>query len=154
MPVYMNWGASEPPKIQGDVNERGHARWIELQSVSWGLQRSARAEEKEASAPTFSEIIVTKLQDKSSHSLFREAMSGQPTDVTIDFVKTDEGGPLVWMKYKLVKALISSHSMSGSAHGENRPIESFSINFTKLDYGPGVTPHTGNPPATTYPGIP
>ena len=91
MPVYMNYN-----KIPGDVTADGHAKWIELNSFKFGVGRgiaspTGASADRESSAPSMSEIVVSKASDVSSPKLFNEALQGEGRIVQIDFCKTDKG---------------------------------------------------------------
>ena len=129
MPIYVKYGA-----IDGDVTEQGHKKWIEVNSFQWGVGRgisspTGGSEDRESSAPSISEIVVTKPTDVASVKLLDEALHGSGTDVTIDFMKTDKGALSVYLEYTLTNVMVSGYSLSS---GGDRPQESLSFNFTKV----------------------
>jgi type VI secretion system secreted protein Hcp len=131
MPIYMKYEG-----IDGDVTAKGHEKWIELNSFQWGVGRgisspTGRGADRESSAPSISEVVVTKAQDISTTKLLDEALQGEGKVVTIDFCKTDKGALEVYMAYKLTDCLVSGYSISS---GGDRPSESISLNFTKIEF--------------------
>ncbi len=131
MPIYMNYEG-----IKGDVTESGHKDWIEVNSFQWGVGRAigsptGRGMNREAAAPSVSEIVVTKPLDKSSNALLREALQGAGKKVTINFCKTEANKLETYLEIKLENVLISGFSESS---GGDRPSESISLNFTKVEY--------------------
>jgi len=82
-------------------------------------------------APSIHEIVVTKDTDISSTKLVNEALQGEGQKVKIDFVKTDKGNLEVYMQYTLEDCMISGYSKSS---GGDRPVESISLNFTKVEF--------------------
>ena len=150
MPIYMNYN-----NIPGDVTADGHVNWIELNSFQWGVGRgisspTGGSADRESSPPSLSEITVTKDQDKSSTKLLLEAYQGEGTDVVIDFCKTDKGNLEVFLEFTLNKTMVSGFSMSS---GGDRPSETLTLNFTKVEYklitqNPDGT--TGDPDTATY----
>jgi type VI secretion system secreted protein Hcp len=150
MPIYVKYGA-----IDGDVTAAGHEKWIEINSAQFGVGRgisspTGGSADREASAPSVSEIVVTKPTDVASTKLFNEALQGEGTDVTIDFCKTDKGKLETYMTYTLTNTMVSSFSMSS---GGDRPMESLSFNFTKVEFkntAMGAANDTGSPDAVTY----
>ena len=97
-----------------------------------------------------SEITVTKVTDIASTKLLNEAYQGEGVKVTIDFCKTDKGQLEVYLTYTLEDTLISGYSISS---GGDRPMESLSLNFTKVetkDVGMGAKNETGSPETVTY----
>lgn len=131
MPIYMKYDG-----IDGDVTADGHAKWIELNSFQWGVGRgisspTGASADRESSAPSISEVVVTKQQDVATTKLLDEALQGEGKVVTIDFCKTDKGKLEVYMAYKLTDVMVSGYSISS---GGDRPTESISLNFTKVEF--------------------
>ena len=131
MPIYMKYDG-----IDGDVTAEGHPKWVELNSFQWGVGRgisspTGASADRESSAPSISEIVVTKAQDIATTKILDEALQGEGKKVTIDFVKTDGKKLEVYMAYKLENVLISGYSISS---GGDRPSESLSLNFTKIEF--------------------
>lgn len=140
MPLYM--GVFQKPNVldtsfKGDVKAKGYEGWIELQSAQVGASRSitnatGRGSGREASAPSVQEIVATKFQDSVSTAIFKEALSGSGKLIVIAFVK-DDG--TAYLRIVLQDTLISSYSVSGhGSEGHGKPIESFSLNFTKVTF--------------------
>jgi type VI secretion system secreted protein Hcp len=135
MPIYMHFEG-----VDGAVTAEGHKKWIELQSCQLGVHRNVtsptgRGQNREAAVPAMSEIVVTKLQDCSSTGLFKASLWGEGKKVKIDFVKTDQNKFEAYMKIELESTLVSSYSTSGmGGEGSERPMESLSLNFTKITY--------------------
>lgn len=130
MPIYMKYAA-----LKGDVTADGHKDWIELNSMQWGVGRgisspTGASADRESSAPSISEITVTKAQDVSTIALLNEAYQGEGVDVTIDLCKTDKGKLETYLSYILTNCMISGYSVSS---GGDRPSESLSLNFTKIE---------------------
>jgi len=154
MPIYMNYDSLA---IKGDVTEENHKTWIELKSFQWGVGRgisapTGAAADRESSAPSISEIVVTKDSDSSSPKLLNEALQGEGKTVIIDFCRNAPGkaGLQVYQTYTLTNCMISGHSFSSS--GE-MPSESLSLNFTKIEYKNVPSKATGeaaSPETVTY----
>ena len=115
-----------------------HKNWIDIESWSWGASSvgsanggvwkttNGGAAGREASSPSVSEIVVTKNQDASSPALMKavKPKRGQLTN------KTNRGGT-EYYKVELTDILVSSVQ---SSSGGDRPMESLSLNFTKITY--------------------
>ena len=74
MPIYMKYDG-----IDGDVTAEGHEKWIELNSFQWGVGRgisspTGASADRESSAPSISEITVSKMQDAATTKLLEELM--------------------------------------------------------------------------------
>ncbi|VTS01236.1 Uncharacterized protein OS=Azospirillum lipoferum (strain 4B) GN=AZOLI_1016 PE=4 SV=1: DUF796 [Gemmata massiliana] len=131
MPVYVKYG-----KIVGNVTEANHKDWVEVNSFQWGVGRGigspvGKSANREASAPSVSEIVVTKEMDKSSFAWLQEALTGKGVECTIHFCSTDGKNLRMYAEYKLTNCMVSGCSVSS---GGDRPTESLSINFTKIEY--------------------
>jgi type VI secretion system secreted protein Hcp len=135
MPIYMNYNDLA---VKGDVTATGYEGWIELNSFQFGVGRgisspTGGSADRESSAPSISEITVSKDQDSSTGKLLTEALKGEGVSVVIDFTKTASGQLTKYMEYKLTNCMISGFSTSS---GGDRPTESLSLNFTKLEVDP------------------
>jgi len=131
MPIYM-----EIEGVKGDVTAEGHKDWIEVQSFQWGVGRgitsaTGGSKDREASAPSISEITVTKVSDMASANLLRETLWGEGKKVKIDFCKTDKDKFEPYYQFELEETLVSGYSVSS---GGDRPTESLSLNFTKITF--------------------
>ena len=131
MALFMQFGA-----LKGEVTQETHKDWIEINSLQWGVGRGIGSgvgggSLRESSAPSVSEITVTKVMDVSSPLLLKEALGGKAVQVKIEITQTDDSGKHVsFQKYVLTNTLISGYSISS---GGDRPSESLSLNFTKFD---------------------
>jgi type VI secretion system secreted protein Hcp len=131
MAIFMKYG-----DLKGEVTAEGYKDWIELGSFQWGVGRGISAgvgggSKREASAPSVSEITVTKTMDAFSPLAFKESLGGKGTQVKIDITRTDnKGNHQAFQKYVLENVLVSGYSLST---GGDRPSESLSLNFTKVD---------------------
>ncbi len=133
MPIYLKYNDGA---IKGNVTEKGHKEWVEVNSFQWGVGRGigspvGRSANREASAPSVSEIVVTKMMDKSSFAWLQEGLKGKGVKCEIHFCATDAGQLKTYATYKLENCMISGYSVSS---GGDRPTESISINFTKVEF--------------------
>lgn len=145
MPIYMKYG-----DIAGDVTTDGYKDWIELSSAQFGVSRQmtsgARGAQRESSAPNISEIVITKVQDKSSAQLFKELLAARHGNkVEIKFSTTSKDKTKSCLTLELSDCAISSYTLSG--HGgdhHDHPQESLSLNFTKILFIPTPLDNKGN----------
>jgi type VI secretion system secreted protein Hcp len=134
MSIYMKYGA-----IKGDVTAAGHQGsdgWVEINSFQYGIGRaicsaSGGSKDREASAPSISEINITKPTDISSTAWMEQALYGRGVNCQIDFCKTDKGQLEVYQSFSLENCLISGFTVNS---GGDRPTESITISFTKIIY--------------------
>jgi type VI secretion system secreted protein Hcp len=134
MPIYMKF---TNPAINGDVTTAGYTQQILLNSLQWGVGRAigaatGKSGNREGSTPTVSEITVSKEFDNASGGLLKEALgTGTKGTAVISFVRTDDGGAKVYLVATLTDVALSSFSLSS---GGDRPSESLSLNFTKIEW--------------------
>ena len=139
MAVYLHYDG-----IDGEATHEDHKKWIDIGSVQFGIGRGistpvGSAANREASQPSVSEIVVTKSMDSASPKLFTESATGSAgKTVKIDLVSTGSPG-VTYAQYTLTNTLISGYSVSS---GGDRPSESISLNFTKIEYK--LTPTDAN----------
>ena len=132
MPIFMHYDG-----VDGNVTAKGYEKWIEVQSFQFGSGRgistpTGGAENREASAPSVSEVVVTKLMDKASPKLFEESLIGKDGKI-VKIVMTRTGKELAELcLYKFEEVLVSGYSVSSG--GDGAPSESLSINFVKFEY--------------------
>jgi type VI secretion system secreted protein Hcp len=135
MAAYLKYGS----EIKGESLAEGHKGsdgWIEIGSVQWGCGRAIStpvggSSKREASAPSVSEISISKLMDSTSPKLAQEALVGKAVDAMIELVETGEGQLETFLTLKLTNCMISGYSFSS---GGGRPSESLTLNFTKIEY--------------------
>lgn len=125
-------------KINGLSEIDKHEKWIQVDSLQFGVGRaisiSSGGADRDTSNPSFSEITVSKSMDISSPDIFAESIAGKAAEqAEIHFVQTSgtDAKGQVFLKLTLIKPLLSGYSMSS---GGERPSESLSINFTKIEY--------------------
>lgn len=148
MAAYLKYGT----KITGESKATGHEKWIEINSVQLGAGRAistpvGTSSKREASAPSISEVTVTKLMDSTSTALFNEACVGTALDAEIHLVETSADKLETFLEIKLTNSMISGYSASS---GGDRPSESISLNFTKIElrYIPFDDDHKAGTPVT------
>lgn len=143
-PIFMQYQG-----ITGDASKSSCSRSnaIELNSFQWGVGRgisspTGGSSDRESSAPSVSEIVVTKDTDSASVPLLKESLNGEGKSVKIDFCRTAGENQQPYLEYNLQNTLVSKYSISS---GGDRPTESISLNFVKIQvtffaFGPNGTP--------------
>lgn len=130
MPIYM-----QIQGIDGDVSAEGFRGWFEVFSFSWGVSNHATVGGGGGGAgrATFSDLSVMKPAGKGSPALFVNCASGRHfARAEVDVAMSTEGGPTVFEKFLLTDCMITSYQIGGS--GGERPTESLSLNFTKIEF--------------------
>lgn len=129
MGIYMKFGS-----VKGDATHSDHKDWVELQSIQFGIGRSitmtvGAVQNREASHPSISQITVTKPMDGSSYKFFEEACIGKDGQKCTIHLVTNENQ--VFAEYEMENTLIAGYNISS---GGDRPLETLSLNFTKILY--------------------
>ena len=131
MAIYMKYA-----DVDGSSTAQSHEKWITLDSIQWGGGRAigtptGSAKNREASMVSISEVVISKNQDNSSPELLKRSYVGTDgEDVTIHLTTTSNEGVNTIMELKLTNTLVSGFSVSS---GGDRPSESVSMNFTKIE---------------------
>jgi type VI secretion system secreted protein Hcp len=123
--------------VEGESTAKGHEGEIEVLSWSWGVSNSgssATGSGAGAGKANFQDISITKVLDKSSPQLFLGTASGkQYATATLKAVAdTNKDGKQDYYVIKLTNVLVSSFQQGGASGGD-RPIESLSLNFAKIE---------------------
>lgn len=131
MAIYVNW-----KDIKGSVTAKGFEKQIEVDSFGFGVGRAIAMEagnmsNRESSAPSISEISISKTMDNSATALFKESLTGpKGKKVEINFVRTGSDKVIKFVSYELHDVLISGYSVSANASGD--PVETLSLSFSKI----------------------
>lgn len=131
MAIFLKYG-----NMKGNATHEEHKDWLDVDSLQWGVGRAistpvGSAQNREASEPQVSEVTFTQVMDVGSVTLFQEACTGHDgKDCLIHLVSTGTPGR-TYAEFKLYNTLVSGYSMST---GGDRPVESVSLNFTKIEF--------------------
>lgn len=121
--------------LKGEVTAFGYKEWMQCSTFELGMGRGisvsgAGASRREATAPSVSEIRLTKEMDSIDALLWKEALGGAARKWEIHLTQTDRGGKhIAFLKYICEDTLISGYSIAGA---DGRPSISLSINFGKI----------------------
>ena len=142
MAIYMKFG-----DIKGQVTTEGFKDWIELHSMQMGVSRGittgAGGASREGSHPMISDISVSKVFDVASPKLFQDSVAGAfDSKVEIKLTTTTKNKIDTYLAFELVDCGVSNFSTSSSG---DAPMESFSLNFTKITYTPSPLDVQGTP---------
>lgn len=119
--------------IQGSVTEKGHEEEIMLESFSWGATNPGIVRSPTPTgASSFSPINVVIRLDQSAPKLLVAAARGDSIPkVEIKIFRSGEKKE-EFLKITLQNAIISSYQARGASG--DIPIESVSLNFSKIKY--------------------
>lgn len=126
--------------IKGEATDDGHKEWINLLSVSQSITRPMSSgisgSTRQRGSTTFGDVVVVKELDKSSTKLQESIAMGQ----VIPFVELELASPAgaagsssePYLRYELTNVQITNYRLSGAVSGDERPTESFSLNFEEI----------------------
>ena len=117
--------------------DKGHDKWIDIESWSWGASQSAgHGGGGGAGKVSVHDISITKNTDKSSPKLAEAVAKGKVFSVAPtrkQVTQTTTHGGQQYYEVKLEDIMVSSFQTSPSSGGD-RPMESLSLNFTKMGW--------------------
>jgi type VI secretion system secreted protein Hcp len=131
MAIYM-----KVPGAEGSVTASGYEKWIELDSMNFGVHRTVSMDtgnmaNRAAGLPSFSEISVSKATDNSTYGLLTEAVLGKEgKEIELAVVEPGDA-PIEYVKYTLKDAIISAYDMSAGPDG--MPMESVTISYSWVE---------------------
>ncbi|GHD56203.1 Hcp family type VI secretion system effector [Jeongeupia chitinilytica] len=126
--------------IKGDCELEGYKDKIEVMSYSHNVAMQVTNDvsntERTSGKPHIGEFTLTKFVDGSTPSLNQYCCSGKPlatATITIGRNAADSSGKIMpFITYTLDNVILSNVSVSGGAGG--KPVETLSINFTKIKW--------------------
>ena len=116
--------------IDGESIQKGHEKWIEILSYSWGATNGGPFPPGNVE---FADFSLTKLYDSSSPPLLLSLAQGKHLDEALfEFTKTTGSAtPEVYLTYEFSDVLLTSYGVGGSSGGGS-PSESWSFSFAKV----------------------
>lgn len=119
--------------IKGEATADQFKDMITVLTMDFNVHReitsyTGTAMDREASATRLGDVTITKLQDKASSDLFKEATIGKGKKATFYITKQGDAVEEI-MKIELTDAMISNYSVSVSG---DRPVESITISYTEM----------------------
>jgi type VI secretion system secreted protein Hcp len=125
--------------IKGESLDEKHKDKIEIDSFSWGVSNSGnmgRGSGGGTGKADFQDLIFTKQTDKSSPLLVKAAASGDHIKKAVLIARKAGGkaGQVEYFKITLEDVMVSSFTTGGNAGSSSIPVDSFSLNYTKMKY--------------------
>ena len=123
--------------IKGESQDKAKAATIEVASFSWGLSNmgtSSGGGGGGASKASFNDISFMCSTNVASTSLFLRCVNGKPIPKATLHVRKQGDTPQEYYTITLSDCLISSFQASGSDGSGAVPMESFSLNYAKIEF--------------------
>ena len=131
MAIFMKFGDKK-----GDVDTTQYKEWIMCHSFQFGSGRGIQTStgsgaNRQGSHASVSEVTVTKNLDPASLHLWRDSLDGKlNTKVEFSFTRADQDNS-EYLHVTLFDTGVSGFSISS---GGDRPSESISLNFAKIEF--------------------
>jgi type VI secretion system secreted protein Hcp len=138
--------------IDGESQQKGYEKWIEIHSFSWGATNSmthAHGGGGGAGKVSVHDISFTHAFDKASPALMMHCAQGKHIKSAIISARKAGGTQQDYLTYKLTDLLVSSYQSGGQS--SDVPTEQVTLNFNKfeiryLDQETGETEVASCPP--------
>ena len=130
MPIFLKLG-----DVEGEATADGHEGEIEIMSYSFGASNSGSmiGANKGSGTSQITDMSLTHMMDKASPNLFAKCYDGEVIDEAVLTIQKTVGGEDVdYQIYTMDSVLVTSAMTSGSSGGDDKPMESFSLNFAQL----------------------
>lgn len=126
--------------IKGESVVKGYEDQIDILSWSWGLNQSGTTHLGTGSGSgkaSVNDLVITHYVDAASPNLVSACFSGKHIAKATLTMRKAGGTALEYVVFDLEKLMITNVSHGGNS-GEDRPVETFSLNFAKvkLSYQP------------------
>lgn len=125
--------------VQGESTDDKHKGEIEIESWSWGASQpglvsggSGAGGGGGAGKVTVNDFHFSKAVDKASPVLMLSTATGQHFPKAVLTVRKAGGDQQEYIKITLTDVLISSYQVGGDQSA--LPVDSFSLNFAKIEY--------------------
>ena len=123
--------------IKGETQDHKHKETIEIDSFSWGANNMgtfAGGGGGGAGKVSYSDLSFTTSANKASPKLMLSCATGAHIKKATLFVRKAGGKQEDYYTITMSDVLVSSYQSSGSAGGDSLPMDSFSLNFAKIEY--------------------
>ena len=118
--------------VEGESKDKAHGKEIDVLFLNWSsAMQSSRAGAAGTVKASGEDVSVTKYIDKATPKLFESLATGKHIAEAKIVVRSTGGNPVEYLKYTLLDVMISSYSTGAS--GEDRPTESISFNYGKIE---------------------
>lgn len=131
--------------IEGEVLDKDHQNWIQVESFSWGMSSSGRPTGGGGGGKAqFLDLAIAKRLDKASPNLFLHGAQGRSIPEVVLVLRRGGSEPFQFFKITLNDVLVSSSSVSGSSV-EEWPSETLTLAYGKIKWSYTPQLPTGAP---------
>jgi type VI secretion system secreted protein Hcp len=121
--------------VPGEAAATGHKDEIEIASFSMGIARPAPAGGggTQTGRAQFTDISFSHQLDKASPLLMLRCAQGTQIPTAVLTCRTASASPFVFYKITLTDVIVTSVSVGGASGGD-RPTETFSLNYARIEW--------------------
>ncbi len=123
--------------IEGESTDNRHKGTIEISSFSWGVSNTSTrggGGGGGAGKVNFQDLSFMSRVSKASPVLFLACCKGNHIPKATLFVRKAGGEQQDYFVRVLLEEVLVSSYQTGGSSGEDSPTESFSLNYTKIEY--------------------
>ncbi|MEW6604192.1 MAG: type VI secretion system tube protein Hcp [Thermoproteota archaeon] len=125
--------------IEGESTDARHMGEIEVLSWSWGEANAGVASRAGGGGGGVGKVNMqdfhfTAVMSKASPKLFEACAAGQHIKEAVLIARKAGGDQQEYLKITLNDVLISSYQTGGSSGDGGIPVDSFSLNFAKIEF--------------------
>ncbi len=123
--------------IKGESTDGTHKGKIEVDSFNWGCTNQGtmgRGGGGGAGKADFQDVHFTKQNDASTHDLIKSCATGKHFGKAVLTARKAGGDQKEFLIITMEDVFVSSFQSSGSAGGGSIPMESVTLNYTKIKY--------------------
>ncbi|HXV66199.1 MAG TPA: type VI secretion system tube protein TssD [Nitrosopumilaceae archaeon] len=117
--------------IDGESKDKTHGNEIDVLSLKWSSAMPSSSTLR-VSGAIVEDFSFTKYIDKASPKLLESLASGKHIEEVKLTVRKAGGNPVEYLKYTLRDVMVTNYSTGGSG-GEDRPTESISLSYGKIE---------------------
>lgn len=129
--------------IEGESADAEHRGEIEILSWSWGASNASTG--GQTSRAVFQDLQISKRLDKSTPLLMLACAQGKHIPEVIITLRKAGEPPQKYYKVTMQDCIVSSYQTSANSGEGDRPMESFSLNYTKIKFEYTPFDATGRP---------
>lgn len=131
--------------IEGESAQKGQENQIDISSWSWGESNSGSSSDGGGSGSgkvNMNDFSFAMKINKASPALFKHCASGTHIKEGVLTCRRAGKEPRPYLTIKFTDCLVSSFQTGGSS-GEEVPMDSISLNFSKIEYSYSPQKHDG-----------
>ena len=135
--MFLKLVDSNGQVIEGESTDKQHVKEIVALSFSQGMSVAISAPSggggSTAGKASFSDLAITKITDKATPLLYLYAAQGKHLQQAVLTIRNSGATPFEFYRITLTDVIISGVQTSGSSGGD-RPAESLTLNFVKIEW--------------------